>query len=128
MDIKQIKILEHITLKSDLDLLSFGEKFQDAFTFPAMKRDYENETEWLDIEHDGIGYNISRPYEEGTLQDWDDTTPEGCNFGITLSFHRDHPHVLDNSWVNNLVANVCVQLTITFNTPVYHHRTSTFGS
>ena len=127
MDIQVVKRQEHIALKSSLDLLTFGEKFQKALTLPAMEHDYENETEWLDIEYNGINYNISRPYKEGTLQDWDDTTPEGCNFGIVLSIHKDNPHVLDNTWVDNIVANVCGQLANTFNTIVYHHRTFTFG-
>jgi len=127
MNIQEIKRLEHITLKSDLDLLTFGEKFQKALTLPAMARDYENETEWLEIDHHGINYNISRPYNPGTLQEWDDTTPEGCNFGIVLGIHNDHPHVLNNTWVDNMVANICRQLAKTFNTHVYHHRTFTFG-
>ena len=128
MDIQTTKRLEHITLKSDLDLLTFGKKFQTALTLPTMEHDYENETEWLDIGHNEINYNISRPYKEGTLQEWDDTTPEGCNFGIVLGIHKNHPHVLDNSWVDNMVGNVCRQLARAFNTTVYHHRTFTFGT
>lgn len=92
-----------------------------------MEYDYENETEWLTVDADRLNYNISRPYEEGTLQEWDDTTPEGCNFGIVLSIHKDHPSVLDNIWVDKTVADICERLSKTFNTPVYHHRTFTFG-
>ena len=127
MDIQIVKRLEHIALKSDLDLLTFGEKFQKALSLPKMEYDYENETEWLDIEYDRINYNISKPYEDGTLQEWDDTTPEGCNFGIVLGIHKDHPNVFDNAWVDNMVANVCRQLAITFSINVHHHRTFTFG-
>lgn len=127
MDIQTIRRLEHVTLRSDLDLITFGEKFQKALKLPQMEHDYENETEWLDIEHDGINYNVSRPYDEGTLQEWDDTTPEGCNFGIVLGIHKDNPHVLDDTWVDNTVANICRQLADTFQTSVYHHRTFTFG-
>ena len=92
-----------------------------------MKYDFENETEWLTIDVGGLNYNISRPYEEGTLQEWDDTTPQGCNFGIVLSIHKDNPSVLDNAWVDKTVADICGQLARTFNTTVYHHRTFTFG-
>jgi len=127
MDIETIKRLEYVTLQSDLDLMTFGEKFQKALMLPQMDYDYENETEWLDIDHDGINYNVSRPYEEGTLQEWDDTTPEGCNFGIVLGIHKDHPHVLDDTWVDSTVAIVCRQLAETFQTTVYHHRTFTSG-
>jgi hypothetical protein len=127
MDIKVTKRLEHICLKSDMDLKTFGEKFQTALSIPTMEHDYENETEWLTVDEDRLNYNISRPYDEGTLQEWDDTTPEGCNIGIVLSIHKDHPFVLDNSWVDNIVANICRKLVKTFNVTVYHHRTFTFG-
>jgi len=127
MDVEITKRLEHICLKSDLDLQSFGEKFQTVLSLPTMVHDYENETEWLTVNKDYINYNISRPYEEGTLQDWDETTPKGCNFGISVSIHKDHPSVLDNVWVDKMVAIVCEQLATTFNTTVYHHRTFTFG-
>lgn len=127
MDIQTIKRLEHITLQSDLDLKTFGDKFQRTLMLPLMDYDHENGTEWLGIDHDGINYNVSRPYEEGTLQEWDDTTPEGCNFGIVLGIHNDHPHVLDDTWVDNTVATICRQLAVTFQTTVYHHRTFTFG-
>jgi hypothetical protein len=73
MDIQLVKRLEHITLKSELDLLTFGGKFQEVLTLPTMEHDYENETEWLEIDQDEIYYNVSKPYEEGTLQEWDDT-------------------------------------------------------
>jgi hypothetical protein len=127
MDIQVIKRLEHISLKSELDLMAFGELFQKELTLPTMKYDYENETEWLEIDQDGINYNISRPYKEGTLQEWDDTTPKGCNFGIILSIHKDHPYVLDNKWVDNIVGKFCKQLAITYNTTVNHHRSFIFG-
>ena len=127
MDIKATKRLEHICLKSDLDLLTFGEKFRIALSLPTFEHDYENENEWLTVDLDGLNYNVSKPYEEGTLQEWDDTTPEGCNIGIVISIHKDHSFVLDNAWVDNFVANFCRLLTKTFNTTVYHHRTFTFG-
>jgi hypothetical protein len=127
MEIEITKRLEHVCLRSDLDLQTFGEQFQQALTLPTMKHDYENETEWLEIDRDGVNYNISRPYQEGTLQEWDDTTPVGCNFGIVLSLHKDHPFVHDNIWVDNMVANVCRHIAMTFNAVVYHHRTFTFG-
>ncbi|MBK9248235.1 MAG: hypothetical protein IPM69_09030 [Ignavibacteria bacterium] len=123
MEIEPIKRLEHISLKSDLDLLAFGEKFETVLSLPKMEYDYENETEWLNIHVDRLSYNISRPYEEGTLQEWDDTTPEGCNIGIVLCIHNDHPLALDNDWVNKTVSTICELLSSTFNSKVYHHRT-----
>ncbi len=94
MDIQKIKRFENVTLRSNLDLKTFCEKFQNALTLPPMEYDCENETEWLDIDHQGFNYNVSRPYEEGTLQEWDDTTPEGCNVAIVLGIHKDHPHMI----------------------------------
>ena len=126
MDMKSTKRFEHICLRSNLDLKSFGEQFQKVLAIPKMEYDFENETEWLTVDVNGFNYNISRPYEEGTLQQWDDTTPNDCNFGIVFSIHKDHPYVLDNIWVDNMVADMCQQLARTFNTTVYHHRSFTF--
>ncbi len=127
MDIEVIKRLEHICLKSDLDLHPFGEKFVTALSLPKMEYDFENETEWLTINAGEFNYNISRPYEEGTLQEWDDTAPQGCNFGIALSIYKNNPLVHNNAWFDKTVADICGQLARTFNTTVYHHRTFTFG-
>lgn len=128
MEIEVTKRLEHICLKSDLDLHTFGEEFVAALSLPTMEYDFENATEWLTIDVDQLNYNISKPYEEGTLQEWDDATPEGCNFGIVLSIHKDNPWVLDNESVDVMVAGICQQLARTFKTIVYHHRTFTFGA
>ena len=127
MDTDDIKRLERVCLKSDLNLPGFGEKFQNVLAVPKMEYDNESEAEWLEIDVDGFNYNISRPYKVGTLQEWDDTTPEGCNFGIDISIHKDHPSVLDNTWVEDRVATVCKQLATAFNTTVYHHRSFIFG-
>ncbi len=127
MDIEVTKRSEHISLKSDLDLKAFGEKFTTLLSLPKMEYDYENATEWLTIDIDKLNYNISKPFEEGTLQEWDNTVPEGCNFGIGLSFHKDHPSVHDSVWVDKTVATICQQLSKAFNTTVYHHRTLILG-
>lgn len=128
MEIEVIKRLEHLCLKSDLDLQTFGAIFETALSLPKMVYDYENETEWLTIELGLLNYNISRPYEEGTLQEWDATTPKGCNFGISLSIHKDHPSAHDDIWVNKTVGAIGEKLSTTFNTTVYHHRTLILGA
>ena len=128
MDIELTKRLEHICLESNYDLKAFGEKFEIALSLPTMEYDFENETEWLTIDVEKINYYVSRPYEKGTLQEWDNTTPKNCNFGIVLSIHKDHPSVLDNVWVDKTVATVCRQIAQVFNTTVYHHRTFIFGT
>lgn len=127
MDIKVTKRLEHVCLQHQLDLHSFGEKFRAVFSLPSMEYDYENETKWLTIDKDGINYNISKPYKDGTLQEWDDTTPRGCNIGIVISKHNEHIFVDDNQWVNHFVADACKKLAQNFNTTVYHHRSFIFG-
>lgn len=127
MDIIDTKRLEHICLYCEQDLKSFGEKFQTVLTLPTMEYDFENETEWLTVDVDGINYNISKPYEEGTLQEWDEETPKDCNIGIVISLHKDHVFVSDNLWVDKMVANICRKLAKALNTTIYHHRTFIFG-
>ena len=127
MNLESISRLEHICLKSDLNLKVFGEKFELALSLPKMEYDYENETEWLEIDLKDIYYNISKPYQEGTLQEWDDTVPQDCNFGISISFHKNHPFIFDNNRIDKKIANICEILAHTFNTDVYHHRTFILG-
>lgn len=127
MDIEVTKRNEHICLKSDLDLKVFGEKFVELLSLPSMEYDFENETEWLTIDFEKFGYNISKPYEDGTLQEWDDTVPEGCNFGIVLSIRKDHPSAHDELWINKMITEICEQLAEAFNTNVYYHRTCIFA-
>ena len=89
-----------------------------------MHFDSENETEWGVIEFENIEYDVSRPFEKGTLQEWDYSTPTDCNYGITLVIHKNHPSANDSKWVtDNLVAYVANCLASTFRTPVYYHRT-----
>jgi len=116
-----------MALRSELDLKKFCEKFVTVLGLPPMSYDSENETEWGNVDHNGIDYNVSRPYEEGTLQQWDDTTPIGCNFGVTVSIRKKNPFADNDKWIfDNLIAKICNRLANAFNTSVYYHRTQIF--
>lgn len=124
MHINHTKRQEHLALYSPLDLEDFCSKFKNSLGLPEMHFDAENETEWGLIEFGNIEYNVSRPYQKGTLQEWDDSIPPDCNFGITLSIHENHPLADDTEWIkDNLVSIVANRLASTFETPVYYHRT-----
>jgi len=89
--------------------------------FPCVS---DNETEWGIAETQDTQYNISRPYEVGSLQEWDDTVPDGCNFGISLILFRSHPNAHDHDWaVNHLVTPVAQKIANEFNIPVHYRRT-----
>jgi hypothetical protein len=78
-------IREHLSFKSDLTLMEFTEHFMKLVEINEFKTDYENENNWSwAYDEDHIEINISKPFEEGTLQEWDDTVPQGCNFGVSL--------------------------------------------
>ncbi len=72
------KRLHHLALFSSLSLEEFCAKFTAAFGLPKIDFDFENETEWGSVEFMDIGYNISRPFEKGVLQEWDSSVPIGC--------------------------------------------------
>lgn len=110
-------------MKNDMDLRSFGEKFREVFSLPPMTYDYENDAEWLEADKNGVTYNISKPYEKGTLQEWDSSLPEGCNIGISLSFYTTRAMADNNPAIDNHVRDVCTKLASAFNTTVYNHRT-----
>jgi len=81
----QSKTMEHLALKSELGLKELCDLLYSIFNMLPFVFDFENETEWGESEFNGIKFNVSRPFEEGTLQEWDDSVPDGCNFGIALS-------------------------------------------
>jgi hypothetical protein len=124
MRIDQTKRQEHLALYSPLELEDFCSIFKTTLGLPEMNFDAENETEWGLIEFENIEYNVSRPYEKETLHQWDDSTPPDCNFGITLSIHKNHPSANDKEWINDsLVEVVANRIANAFKTSVHYHRT-----
>ena len=109
--------IEHFALLTDLELEDFSLRFEKIFNLTRMNFDYENETEWVEIEHEGVNYNVSRPYEAGVLNGWDSSIPEPCNFGISFGILRKGK-VSDDEI--NKFGNL---LAVEFQTPVYYHRT-----
>ena len=116
--------MNHIAVQAPLSLRDFCSRFCQILNLPGCEFGFEDATEWGLVEVNNIEYNISRPYEEGTLQEWDDTVPVGCNFGISLILYREHPNARDIDWpFSNLVVPVCRQIAIGFGIPVHFHRT-----
>ena len=122
--IDRIAVTEHLALHSMLALHPFCERVRQVLCLPAFLFDCENMTEWGSVEVDGIEYNVSRPYEVGTLQKWDDTVPPECNFGISLIVCRDHELAdSQDSIYSCLVKPVGERLANEFAVPVHYHRT-----
>jgi hypothetical protein len=105
--INRTLLMEHLALSSELDLQAFCGRLQKILDLPVFIYDHENRTEWGFIEVENIEYNVSRPYEPGTLREWDGTVPLGCNFGISLILYREPPHSHSHEWAfNNLVVPI----------------------
>lgn len=120
--------MEHLTLSTPMDIDETCACVRDALGLPPMLMDAENETSWGWVVVDGIEYNVSRPYEPGTLQRWDDTVPPGCDVGITVIFKPDHPRLADlaalERWIaTDLIPDVARKLAAAFGTSVHYHRT-----
>ena len=74
--------------------------------------------------HEGIEYNVSRPFERGTLEEWDGLVPVGCNVGVTLTAFTDCPPRQDPDWSSTeFVDSVGQTLADLLRRRVYHHRT-----
>lgn len=116
----EVKLMEHLAVKSNLSLIEFCEKFISILGLPKMKFDAENETEWASVEVEGIEYNVSRPYEKGTLQQWDDSVPSDCNFGISLIFKSKETKQIES---NRFAKQVSKLLAEGMKTDIYFHRT-----
>lgn len=124
MDDKIIRILEYVTLQCELDLKAFCEKFIKVLGLPQMSFDFENETEWGEVNYEHIHYNVSKPYAVGTLKEWDNTVPYDCNFGVSFGVMNGHTFAENETWIfENIVQKISERLADEFNTTVYYHRT-----
>lgn len=116
--------MEHLAIAAPFTLRTFCDRCRQILSLPKFFYDSENETEWGIAEMQNIEYNISRPYETGLLQKWDDTVPDGCNFGVSLVLYETHPNANDHEWVySNLVTPVAQKLSDGFAISVHYHRT-----
>jgi hypothetical protein len=123
-NIDQIAKIEHLATSSQLSLLDFCHRLREILGLPKFSFDRVNMTEWGLVIFDDIEYNVSRPYVVGTLWDWDDTVPEGCTMGISLTFFREHPAAEDDKWTDaHILTPIGDALAREFSVPVYHHRT-----
>ncbi len=118
MDIEQINKIEYFAVAIEIGLTEFCSRFQKILELPNMNYDYENETEWGEINYNGIDYNVSKPYDVGTLTEWDSTVPKNCNFGISFGISKTK-----NSLEENEINQIGNLLSTEFKTNVYYHRT-----
>jgi len=66
------------------------------------------------LKKDNLTINVSRPFEIGTLQKWDDTVPDNCNFGISIT--KKKVQLNEVKEIGQLIANE-------FKATVHYHRT-----
>jgi hypothetical protein len=123
-DASRMSLMEHLAFACPLPLRDCCERIRRVLQLPELHYDFENETEWGLVEIENLEYNISRPYEEGTLQKWSDSVPVGCNFGISLIVYREHLHAGNHDWAfDSLVVPVGEALASEFQTSIFYDRT-----
>ena len=118
MDIDTIAKIEHFSTLVDLNLKEFCDKFRLVLELPALTFNSEDETEWAEVNFEGINYNISKPYKVGLLNKWDDQVPEEHNFEITLTINKTNTNFnkAELEKMGNLLSNH-------FNAYLLHYRT-----
>lgn len=89
------QLAEHFAFWSPLSLTQLCRLVGERLQLPEFTFDFENETEWGIASRDGLEYNMSSPYEDGTLQKWDSSVPAGCNIGLMVSVPADAPWPLN---------------------------------
>ncbi len=115
---------EHLALESSLSLFDFCSRFQKVIDLPPFQYDSENRTEWGWVEVSGLEYNISRPYTQGTLHEWDESVPIQCTFGISLIVKDGDVFLSNMDWLEEKKVRFVAQaMANEFKTTVYHHRT-----
>ena len=125
MDLGRVAGHEHLAFHSELDLESLCARIRVVLDLPPFEFDAENQTAWGSCTHEGVEYNVSMPYDDRTLQDWDATVPPGCNVGLTLLVSPQHPHADDREWiVGTLVRHVGARLAAGLDRQITYHRSS----
>lgn len=124
MHVNRIRLAEHLAVDCSLSLTEFCEGMQRLLSLPDFAYDSENETEWGSVVDAGIEFNVSRPYERGTLEEWDDSVPAECNVEVTLTAFRDCHPGQDPDWDSmELVERVGQGLANLLRQRVFYHRT-----
>lgn len=118
MNIDTISKIEHFSTFLNISLKEFCEDFKRVLELPEMTFNTENETEWAEVSFKGINYNISKPFEIGILNKWDENVPKDHNFGIVLSIDKSNSefHKTELEAFGNLLSS-------TFNVDILHYRT-----
>ncbi|HEX8914711.1 MAG TPA: hypothetical protein VF796_20335 [Humisphaera sp.] len=123
MEFERVAFMEHFSFRSDLDLNEACGRLSRRLGLPPFEFDCENDTEWGLVEVDGVEVNVSRPYAEGKLQEWIDTTPPGCNFGVILIVAQGHPIYPDHERaMGDLVPTYAQRIADAMCATVFHHR------
>lgn len=123
-----MEINEHLTFNSDFTLAELIELLRKSLSLDEFHFDYENENNWgWTYDEDRIEVNVSKPFDEDKLSDWDSTVPRGCNFGVSLmsndrNFNYD-PHKYHHDFViNKLIPKYTSTIEKITRTKVYYHR------
>ncbi len=119
----KIQLMEHLALRCEMELRPFCARLRLALNLPPGQFDYENATEWATFTVGQLEYNVSRPYEDGTLQEWNDSVPAGCNFAIGLHLLVEHPPTTHEWRLTHLVEPVAKTIAAEFGQPVHYHST-----
>lgn len=123
MESQSIQVSEHFAFFSPLPLKALCEAVRARLGLPEFDGS-EDATEWGISEDDGLEYNISRPFADGTLQAWDRSVPAGCNVGLALSVSRTHSKWTDGGCISeDFVLSVAQAVANLLGVPVHHHRT-----
>ncbi|MDQ0890248.1 hypothetical protein QFZ81_005336 [Paenibacillus sp. V4I9] len=123
-----MEINEHLSFNSDFTLVDFIQLLRKSLSLDEFQFDYENENNWgWTYDEDRIEINVSKPFEEDKLYEWDSTVPRGCNFGISLmsndsNFNYD-PHKYHHDFViNKLITKYISAIEHITKTKIYYHR------
>ncbi|MFC8683550.1 hypothetical protein [Brevibacillus porteri] len=80
-----MRIFEHISFYSNMDLTTLSNALERVLLLKPFEYDWENDNRWSwTFDQDHIQINISWPYLSESLQEWNNTVPDGCNYNLVL--------------------------------------------
>jgi hypothetical protein len=90
------------------------EEICDAVALADLISDAENDTQFAQGWIGEIAINISVPYEDGKLHEWDATCPKDANVGISIVVPKGH---------DADTATIAGAIEAKLGTTLFHHRT-----
>ena|SRR5690348_11491298 len=121
----EFQLMEHFALTSRLALEEICARLAQVLETSSFAFDSEKDTRWAEARAGRFVINVSCPYEDGTLQEWDESVPAGATVAVTVGVPMGESCDGPQWSLRELVPRFGRAIASALETTVIHHRTWT---